>query len=477
MSLKRVFFKDTFLYGITSYLGLLAGIILTPIYTRFLSKEEFGIMDLYNTWNNFFIIIIPLGLSTAILRTFHDYNNNKNELKENLGTLLITLIINNLIYFGISLLLTDIIKDYYFQTNLDFTIYFLSFGIVTMTVITSYFQSLNRIRFKLGHYIIINLVPFLIMVFGGYYLVIVQKTGIAGFFQASFISCAIGLILSLIFGKEFIYFKFNRRILVDTLKYSLPLLFVLIFIRFTHLIDRIIINSMLDISAVGDFSIAMRINNIFQIFISAFTTAWFPYAMSIIRDENRNEIYRKAFNYYLLGFGFLCFIVVLFSKELLLIFAPSYLNVETVIYPLLISTWIGGLSYFFGLGIQVAKKTIFLVYSSFISFIVNVGLSYLLTLQFGLIGVILGTLTATLVWIFVEYYFSKKVYDLSFPVKNLFLILLGVIVITFAVYFINLFALNFWLFLVLKVLFSGLIAIYILYKMDLINLIKEKLTS
>ena len=169
-------------------------------------------MDLYNTWNNFFIIIIPLGLSTAILRTFHDYNNNKNELKENLGTLLITLIINNLIYFGISLLLTDIIKDYYFQTNLDFTIYFLSFGIVTMTVITSYFQSLNRIRFKLGHYIIINLVPFLIMVFGGYYLVIVQKTGIAGFFQASFISCAIGLILSLVFGKEFISTQVLRMI-------------------------------------------------------------------------------------------------------------------------------------------------------------------------------------------------------------------------------------------------------------------------
>jgi O-antigen/teichoic acid export membrane protein len=474
MSLKRVFFKDTFLYGITSYLGLVAGIILTPIYTRFLSKEEFGLMDLYNTWNNFFIIIIPLGLSTAILRTFHDYNNNKEELKENLGTLLITLLVNNLIYFGLSMLLMNLIKDYYFQTEINLSMYFLSFGIVAMTVMTSYFQSLNRIRFKLGHYIVINLIPFLIMVFGGYYLVIIQKEGIAGFFQASFISCAIGLILSFSFGREFIHFKFNHRILLDTLKYSLPLLFVLIFIRFTHLIDRIIINSLLDISAVGDFSIAMRINNIFQIFISAFTTAWFPYAMSIIRNEDRNEIYRKAFNYYLIGFGFLCFLVILFSKELLFIFAPTYLNVEIVIYPLLISTWVGGVSYFFGLGIQVAKKTIYLVYSSFISFIVNVGFSYILTIKFGLIGVILGTLIATLVWVLTEYYFSKKVYDLSFPVKNLFVNLFVISAVTYLVYSINYLNLNFWVFLMIKSIFTVVIGLYFIRRMGIIPLIRNR---
>jgi O-antigen/teichoic acid export membrane protein len=231
---------------------------------------------------------------------------------------------------------------------------------------------------------------------------------------------------------------------------------------------------LLDISAVGDFSIAMRINNIFQIFISAFTTAWFPYAMSIIRNEDRNEIYRKAFNYYLIGFGFLCFLVILFSKELLFIFAPTYLNVEIVIYPLLISTWVGGVSYFFGLGIQVAKKTIYLVYSSFISFIVNVGFSYILTIKFGLIGVILGTLIATLVWVLTEYYFSKKVYDLSFPVKNLFVNLFAISAVTYLVYSINYLNLNFWVFLMIKSIFTVVIGLYFIRRMGIIPLIRNR---
>ena len=84
MNIIKILFKDSFIYGISSYVNLLAAFILTPIYTRILSKESYGLMDLCVTWNNFFMLIIPLGLTAAMLRTYQDYKTSPEKKKENL---------------------------------------------------------------------------------------------------------------------------------------------------------------------------------------------------------------------------------------------------------------------------------------------------------------------------------------------------------------------------------------------------------
>lgn len=450
MSLRKVFLKDSVLYGITSYLSLLTGIILTPIYTRLLSKEEFGMMDLYNTFNNFAILIIPLGLTTAIIRTYSEFQDNIYEKKQNLGTLLTVLVVGCVVYALLSHVLFNILETTYFGTQVDPIIYWLSVGIVAMTVLISYYQALNRIKFKIRQYVLINLIPFLIMVFGGYYLVVHVELSIKGFFIASFFAQFIGLFLSVLFGATDTVLRYNTGVLTKALKYALPFVFVLIFMRFTNLIDRFLISNLLDLKSNGDYSIANRINSVFQIFVGAFTTAWFPYAMSIIQKGDRNKLYRKSYSYYLIGFGVICICVVLFTKELLLFFAPNYLDVELIIYPLLFSSYVAGCSYFFGLGVQIKKNTYLMIVSSLAAFVVNVLVSYYATQFFGLIGIVIGTLTSTIVWVITEYQMSKKSTLLHFDLKKLWLALLLLISISIGVYILNRNIHGFWTMLFLK---------------------------
>ena len=376
MSLKQVFFRDSFIYGFTSYLGVLAAFILTPIYTRFFSKEEYGVMDLINTWNNFFILIIPLGLTTAILRTYGDFEKDPIQKKKNLGTLLITMIFSGVLYVIFSTFYAELIENYYFNNNVEYKLVYISYGIILFTVIISYFQSLNRIQFKVYRYLLINLIPFLVLIFLGYYLSIELNLRIAGFFYAAFISTFIGLAISVIFGYKNIHFQFDRSILKKTLNYSLPLLFVIVFLKFTFIIDRLIINNYLDLKSVGDYSIAIRIGNILQILVGGFTAAWFPFAMSKINEKDRDEIYNKGYRYYILIFSIITTLTILFTKEILLFFAPAYLNVDTTIYFILPSVTFGGLSYFFGIGMHIIKKTKYFIISSFLSFITNLGNLY-----------------------------------------------------------------------------------------------------
>jgi len=440
MSLKRIFLKDSFVYGVSSYLSLIAAFILTPIYTRILTKEDYGIMDLNTTWNGFFALIIPLGLATAVLRMYHEFKSNTLEKKEYLGTLLITLLLSSFLYVGILFLFSGNIISGYYQTDFDVRIYYLSIGIVFFTVITSYFQALNRIRFRKYIYLIINLVSFLLLTALGYILVVIHHYGILGFFIASFVASGVGFIMSVLFGKADIHFKFNYGILKSSLSYSIPLLMVIVFLKFTFIVDRLIINEMLDLKSIGEYSIIMRIGNVFNLLIGAFTTAWFPYAMSIISSKQRDAIYAKGFKYYLLIFSVVAFIIMLFNQELILFFAPDYLDIENVVYIIIPTSLVGGAAYFFGLGIHISKKTSYFLYSSVISFVINVLVSILLTYYLGIMGIALGSLIAIFSWVIIEYYFSYKLEEIKF---NLLMLLTSVLVLLAAGFLISKFNLLF----------------------------------
>lgn len=431
MSIKKLFFRDTIIYGLSSYLGIIAGLILTPVYTRYFSKVEYGEMDLLNTWNNFIMLIIPLGITTSILRNFNQFDKDESEKRDNLGTLFLFLILSSFCYILLHLLGYSLFDSYYFKGKTGFDLILVSFGIIIFTVLTGYFQSINRIKFQVYKYLAINTIPFIIMVIFGYYFSITLKMRTSGFFYAGFLSSFIGFLLALVLGREFLYIRFNYIILKSTLKYTLPLVFVLVFVRFTTIVDRVLINNFLDLTALGEYSVVTRISNLLQIVVSAFTAAWLPYAMKKIDDDDSTDLYMIAYKYYLMGFAVLSSSLIIFSKELLLIFAPDYLNVEYLIYILVPITVMGGLSYFFGLGMHIVKKTKYFIYSSFISFIVNVFFSSVLSYYLGIIGIIIGSFLAILSWISVEYYFSKKISGLEFNFSWLFAFLGTMIFVSF----------------------------------------------
>lgn len=467
MSLKKLFINDTLVYGFSLYLNVFAALILTPIYTRSLSKIDYGIMDLCNVWNNFFIIIIPLGLTASIIRLYQEVNTNKltrdnNKKKDFLGTLFSFLLLSNCLYLILTIIFKEFLINFYFKIKLDNSIFYLSIFIVNFSVLISYFQYLNRVRFKKYTYLIINVSNFLILSVLGYILVIPYNYGIKGFFLASFISSFIALILSLILVKDSIYFRFNLSLLKSSLKYALPLLIVIIFLKITFIIDRLIIQYFLDLKTIGEYSIVLRVSNIFQLIISAFTTAWFPYAMNLIDKKERNEIYNKTYFYFILLFTTLAFIVILFSKELLLFFAPAYLNVEPLIYITIPTILAGGANYFCNLGIHITKKSHLLIYSAMISFFVNVISSIFLTDYLGIYGIALGSLIAVLTWVSVEYYLSYKVSKIKFKLSYIFISTLLLILFGTIVTFLNN-SINETLFLMfLKCIFISIISLILL---------------
>lgn len=439
--------KDSVVYGFSSYLSLAVAIFLTPIYTRTLTKEEYGIMDLFTTWNNIFILIIPLGLTAAVLRHYKDFQHDETLNRKYLGTVFATLFGLVTIYFAIMTLFSAQIVDFYYKTGIDYTIYYLSYGIVAFNVLKTYFQSMNRISFRKYTFAGINIASFLIMSGLGFYLVVIVKMGVLGFFWAAFISSGIGFLLAIGAGTDFLKMSFDSKILKTLLAYSVPLLMVSILIKFTHVIDRYIINEFLDLKSVGEYSIVLRINNVFQLFVGAFTTAWFPYAMELKDEADRDMHYNRTHQVYLILFTAIAGLIMLFGKELFLFFAPDYLNVLNVTYVIVPSTLVAGCHYFYSLGINIKLKSKFFLFSSGAAFLVNFGLSWWFVSHIGLYGIAAGSLISIIVWVLIDYYVSKRLVNIRFHLIYLLLALVTLgIVALLANYLSQLIPNDLWLF-------------------------------
>ena len=409
----RKLLSDSAVYGITGYLTIISGILLTPLYTRMFTKEEYGIMDLFNTWNTFATGIIPLGLISAILRFYPDFSQDKENKKKNLGTILSTVLILSLFYVLIMIFAKNYFISYVKDDNLN-EIYFHSLFLVASGLIFSYITTVLQTKFQKFRYMFITIINFLILSSLGFIFVYNFNMRLEGFYRAASLSMIITLLIGCFLIKNELYFSFDKSILKQLLSYSLPLLSVFFLFQATNIIDRILIMEFGNLKDVGTFTIGTKISGIIRIIFTAFATAWFPLAMSIKNNENAKETYKKIHNVF-----FLCGLIItsglfLFRKELLLFFAPDYFDSYNIIGILGLYNFVSTSIYIYSLGLHIKNQTKYLTYSAIISIVANVIFSILFIYLLGVDGIAWGSLIGGTIWVLSQLYYSQKYYYIKF---------------------------------------------------------------
>lgn len=95
---KGVALKAGVWYVISSILVRMISVITTPIFTRLLSTEEYGIVSTFSSWYSMFLIIYTLNLNISIGRAKLDY---PDKLEDYIGSMQLLSLIVSLIISGI----------------------------------------------------------------------------------------------------------------------------------------------------------------------------------------------------------------------------------------------------------------------------------------------------------------------------------------------------------------------------------------
>ncbi|MEI7983937.1 MAG: oligosaccharide flippase family protein, partial [Bacteroidota bacterium] len=86
--ISRQFFKSSIIYSLVGALPYTTGVILIPFFTGRLTPEQFGVNALYLTFMYFIQVLSTFGLDTYIGINYFEHKNDKQRLREFIGTVL-----------------------------------------------------------------------------------------------------------------------------------------------------------------------------------------------------------------------------------------------------------------------------------------------------------------------------------------------------------------------------------------------------
>jgi O-antigen/teichoic acid export membrane protein len=96
--------NNTIIYSIGTLSLRLTAFLLIPLYTRYLTKSEFGLLQILLFTIQVLITVNDMGMRTAIMRFFHSYESDK-KLPELFGSSFSIIILVGFVLLTISLLL------------------------------------------------------------------------------------------------------------------------------------------------------------------------------------------------------------------------------------------------------------------------------------------------------------------------------------------------------------------------------------
>lgn len=406
-------------------LSILSAIFLTPIYTRMIPGQDYGIMDIFNTWNAMISNIIPFGMVSVVIMLYNDVKDQPEERRKTFGSITIFFgfvsAVFSLIAIGFQhqFLTTFIGKD----TSRETEIYFANVIIIILTVFQSYVLWMLRAKFKKYHYLAVTVSNFLILSFGGFVLVYFLHIGIVGFFRASVLALLTSVALGLYFIREDLYLHFDFKKFKYIFSISIHFLSVLLLLKLVDVLGRFFLKeySPNSLSDIGLYSIGVRIAGIIMFILSAFSTAWYPYALSIKNDPDINKKINKVHDLFYIVCTFIGIGILVFRSELILFFAPDYKLTYHIIPILLLTNIISQTNGIYALGLHYTKKTKYISYGALASMLTNVICSFLLINKLGVMGYALAGLISLIVWVGLQKYYAQKQFFLDFKYQIVWL--------------------------------------------------------
>lgn len=389
MSKGKDLAKNTAIVSIGKICTQLITFFLLPVYTAVLSNEEYGVVDLLNTLTSLLLPIVTLQIEQGIFRYLIDCRENNEKQIKLITTIIRFMIIQSIACIVIFLCVSPFIHNeykYFLMANL-------LMGIFSSLLLQICRGLGDNATYAIGSFITGAFTVVLNVIF-----IVAFRWGAYGMLGATAISnfiCAVYIFLK---RKIYKYIKpkqFDKKILKEIIKYSVPLIPNMISWWIVSASDRTIISAVIGIAQNGIYSAANKFSGVFTTLYSVFNLTWTESASININSEDRDEFFSKILDFVIRFFGCLCLgtiAVMPFAFNILINekFAEAYYQI-----PILILGSVFNILVSFVGSIYVAKKlTKEIAKTSIISAVINIFVNIVLIKSIGLYAASISTVIA-----------------------------------------------------------------------------------
>ncbi len=365
-------------YLIADFFNNAIAFLTIPIFTRILTPSDYGLVSVFNSYVRIFSIVLGFNIHGAIFRRFFE---KEGEYPSFIGSNLIFLIIIDGFILFIFFLNRSIISR---LLSISENIFIFSICLSILTIFYQMYLSLLQAHQNSRKYAILsvfrNSVITILSVLWVYSLSDEKYNG--KIYSQLVISVLLSIYSVICLLKES-KISFRWKDINYSLSYGIPLIPHALSGFILAQFDRIIINQLVGTNETGLYSFAYNVGMIMNIVVMALNKAWIPIFYKKLEKNRYDEIQNIAEKYAKIIF-FIALLIILFSKELIIIMADKkYLEALDIVPYIVLGYVIVFLYTLFGNYAFYNKKTGTISIFTLLAGVINIVLNYLLIPRYG----------------------------------------------------------------------------------------------
>lgn len=429
MSRGKDLIKNTAIIAIGKVCTKFLSFFLLPFYTAVLSQEDYGVVDLINTYISLLLPLVVFQIEDAIFRFTIDVRHKEEEKQRVISTAVFFCLAQSLIFtgiFGIIHWIVDIPYGEYLYIN------------VIVSIFSGMLLQLTRGLGDNTTYAFGSFLTALIAILMNMVLVLVFHMGADGLFITSFVSNLIGVIYLLVKEKLFPYIRlrwFDKNMLKNMLSYSLPLVPNTLSWWVIGASDKTVVTWFLGTAQNGILSVSQKFSTVYTTFYSIFNLSWTENAAVHKDDSDSAEYYSQIIDtsFRVLSsacIGIIAGVALAFPILVNVKFDQSYYQIPIYMLSSLIYSVIGIYSV-----VYIAfKRTANIAKTSMVAAAINFLLNVVLIQSIGLYAASISSVVAYGVMLGIRYFDIQKFIKIRTD-KKLVLSVVLMMVVQFVTYY------------------------------------------
>ena len=426
----KILAKETAIYGLSSIIGKFLNWLLVPLYTYVLAQQaDYGIVTNLYAWTALLLVILTYGMETGFFR----FANKEGEDAASVYTTAMTSIFTtSFIFAALCCIFSDSIAAALGYAGHSEFISMLAVVVAMDAFACIPFAYLRYKRKPIQFAALKLLFVFLNIALNILFLVVLGKRDVYYVFLSNIIATGIQTLclLPAILAEKY---RFDRALLRQMLRYSLPLLVLGVCGIMNQTLDRILFPFFYAgedaQTQLGIYGACFKVAMVMMMFTQAFRYAYEPFVFAKHKDRKSVEAYADAMKYYIL-FSYLILLGMIVYLDLLkFIIAPGYWE-GLIIVPIVLWTYIfQGVYFNLSFWYKLTDKTQWGAWFSLIGVVITFALQAIFVPRIGYIASAASSTVCYAVIMTLSYFIGRRYLEIPYDLKRIGLYTLLVVLL------------------------------------------------
>lgn len=409
--------KDTAIYGFGTVLSRAASLIMLPVYTRYLTPADYGVLQLLEMTVNVVAILLATGAGAGVMRFYFKYESEA-ERHSVFSTALVLgsagKLVGSVIFFWQAPWLAELVLAGPHQADL--------IRITAMTFVLGGFTGLPMLlmqaRRKSVLHSVTSICRLLLQLSLNIYFVVGLNAGVSGILFSSLITTAVaGAVLGTWMLRQ-TGVRFVGDVARSLIRYGFPYKFTSAGTFIVTFGDRFFLKAYQGLASVGLYGLAYQFGFLLtQLSAGPFLKAWNPQRFELAKAPRavRDHQYNQGFVILNVAVITLAVAISLFVRPLLMVMSdPAFRSAANLVPIILLAQILAVWTWVVDFGIQVSERTQYVTYATWAGVVVILALYALLIPRFGGYGAAWATVASFAVRCSLSYRFSQQLWPISY---------------------------------------------------------------